>query len=136
MSAPRFPLGGLLLILACQFLGMVLAALSGLPVPGPVLGMLIFFAYLQWQKPSAKASSVRAADGLLANMQLFFIPPGVGIITHFALLRSEWAPALGGFVIGWVAALVVTALTAVLLVHLTRRRGGGGGRRPEGGVAA
>lgn len=125
MSAQRFPLGGLLIILGCQFLGSALVALSGLPVPRAVLGMLIFFAYLQWRRPEASSGSVRAADGLLSNMQLFFIPPGVGIVAHLALLRSEWAATLGGFFAGWAAALIVTAVTAVLLLRLTRRRPAG-----------
>lgn len=121
MSIPRFPLGGLLIILACQFSGLAIAQLSGLPLPGTVLGLLIFLAYLQWRKPDAQASSVRAADGLLANMQLFFIPPGIGIMAHFALLRTQWAAMLGGFFIGWLAALLVTAVTAVLMLRLMRR---------------
>lgn len=121
MSAQRFPLGGLLLILACQLLGTVIVALSGFPVPGAVVGMLIFFAYLQWRAPDVKSTSVRAADGLLANMQLFFIPPGVGIVAHLALLRSEWAAGLGGFFAGWAAAILVTAVTALLFRRLTRR---------------
>ena len=123
MTASRFPLGGLLLILGCQFLGLAIAELSGLPLPGTVVGMLIFFAYLQWQKPEANASCVRAADGLLANMQLFFIPPGVGIITHLALLRSQWVSALGGFFAGGIAALLVTAVTAVVLARVPLRGG-------------
>lgn len=121
MNTQRFPLGGLLLILACQFLGTAIVALSGLPVPGAVVGLLIFFAYLQWRAPAARSSSVRAADGLLANMQLFFIPPGVGIVAHLALLRSEWAAALGGFFASWAAAFIVTALTAALLLRAGRR---------------
>lgn len=127
MSAQRFPLGGLLIILACLFLGSAIAVLSGLPVPGSVLGMLIFLGYLQWRKPGVRSGSVRAADGLLANMQLFFIPPGVGIVAHLALLRAEWAAALGGFFASWAAALLVTALTAVLLLRRP------GGRSPQPG---
>ena len=113
MSAHRFPLGGLLIILACLFLGSAITVLSGLPVPGSVLGMLIFLAYLQWRKPDARSGSVRAADGLLANMQLFFIPPGVGIVAHLALLRTEWLAALGGFFASWVAALVAAVASTL-----------------------
>lgn len=122
MKARGFPLFGLLVILGCQFLGTALAAVTGLPLPGAVIGMLLFFAYLQWRRPAPAASTVRAADGLLANMQLFFIPPGVGILAHLALLRSEWLPAAGGLVIAWVAALVVTAVTAALLMRGRARR--------------
>lgn len=119
--ARRFPLGGLLLILACQFLGTALAALTRVPLPGTVIGLLIFFAYLQWQRPGPEASSVRAADGLLANLQLFFIPAGVGIIAHVALLRAQWVAAVGGLLASWVAALLVTAVTAALLARVGRR---------------
>lgn len=132
MSAPRFPLGGLLIILGCLFLGSAAEAFTGLPVPGAVLGMLLFLAYLQWRKPGAGTGSVRAADGLLANMQLFFIPPGVGIVAHLALLRSEWVAALGGFFASWVAALLVTAVTAVLLLRLRRPGGRAAGAESAG----
>lgn len=113
----RFPLGGFLIILGCQFLGMAIVTLVPVPLPGPVIGMLIFFAYLQWRRPGPDDGSVRAADGLLANMQLFFIPPGAGILAHLVVLRSEWLPALGGFLASWVAALLVTAVTAALLLR-------------------
>lgn len=118
----RFPLGGFLIILGCQFLGIAIAALAPLPLPGTVIGMLIFFAYLQWQRPGPEAGSVRAADGLLANLQLFFIPPGAGIITHLAMVRNEWLPMLGGFLASWVAAALVTGLTAAVLLRLGRKR--------------
>lgn len=119
----RFPLWGLFVIIGCQFLGVGIAEFTGLPLPGTVIGMLLFFAYLQWRRPKDGSSVVRAADGLLANMQLFFIPPGAGIIAHVAVLRSEWVPAVGGFLISWLAALVVTAGTAALLLRLGRSRG-------------
>ena len=124
-KAVQFPLGGLLIILACQWCGSVIVALSGLPLPGAVLGMLIFFVYLQWQQPPPQAGSVRAADGLLAHLQLFFVPPGVGIIAHWALLRNQWLPFVGGLVGGWLVAHLMTAVTAVMLLHLLRRRSRG-----------
>jgi len=39
-------LEALTLILTCQLIGEVMVLVSGLPVPGPVLGMLLLLAWL------------------------------------------------------------------------------------------
>lgn len=118
----RFPFWGLFVVLLCHFAGTTVAAVTALPLPGAVIGLCLFFAYLSWRRPGPGSSEVRAADGLLANMQLFFIPPGVGIVAHLALLRSEWLPAAGGLVASWAAAMIVTAATAALLLRFERLR--------------
>jgi holin-like protein len=113
---------GLLTLLTFQFVGEALRVLTRVPIPGPVLGMVLFLGFLQVRRPSEHSAVVRTADGLLRHMQLFFVPPGVGVLTHLALLRAEWPAALGGFLASWVAALVVTALTAISILSWQRRR--------------
>lgn len=113
---------GLLGILVCQFLGETIRVLTQLPIPGPVLGLLLFFAYLQLRRPGANAAVVRTADGLLQHMQLFFVPPGVGVVAYLTTLTRQWPAALGGFLASWVAALVVTAVTAAALLGWQQRR--------------
>jgi holin-like protein len=115
-------LGGLLGLFSFQFLGEVIRVLTHVPIPGPVLGLLLFFGYLQLRRPSEQAAVVRTADGLLRHMQLFFVPPGVGVLVHLGLLRAEWPAAVGGFLVSWVAAVLVTALTAAAILTGQRRR--------------
>lgn len=112
-------LGGLILILACQVAGVFTAATLGLPVPGPVVGMVAFLGVLLWRKPAADARELAPADGLLKILALLFVPAGVGVVVHLPELLSQWLPALVGVVASWFVALTGTAGLAVLM----RRRG-------------
>lgn len=98
---------GLTVLLLCQVLGEVVVEATKLPVPGPVVGMVLLFGWLQWRRPAAGAGTLRAADGLLKHLQLFFVPAGVGVVAYAALLRDE-ALSLGVALVGsWLAGLVV-----------------------------
>lgn len=79
-------LQGLAWLLMCQSAGEVLVRLTQLRLPGPVVGMLLLLALLQW--PRVRASVGAAADALLSHLSLLFVPVGVGVMMHFALLSQ------------------------------------------------
>lgn len=70
-------LEALTLILVCQLIGEVMVAATGLPVPGPVFGMLLLLGWL-FLRGGVSKSVGRVADGLLAHFSLLFVPAGVG----------------------------------------------------------
>lgn len=111
---------GLLLILACQLAGEAVVAVTGLPVPGPVVGMLLFLLVLALRRPAPDAPESRAAEALLTHLSMLYVPAGVGVITLLALLRAEWLATVGGLVLGWLAALLAAAFTAAVLLRWTR----------------
>lgn len=115
-------LGGLLLILVCQLVGEFVVRALGLPLPGPVAGLVLFLAWLLVRRPSEDAAEVRAATGLLAYLPLFFVPPGVGILVYGPELLAHWLPVTVGLVVSWAVALLVTGAVASVFV---RRRVGG-----------
>ncbi len=102
-------LPSLALLLACQLAGEVVARLFGLPVPGPVIGMVLLFAGL-----NAVSRPVRAlqhtADGMLAHLSLLFVPAGVGIVQYVGLIADEWLPVGASLVGSTVLTIVVTGL--------------------------
>lgn len=98
---------GLTALVLCQVVGEVVVALTHLPVPGPVVGMVLLFGWLQWRKPGDDAGIVRASVGLLRHLQLLFVPAGVGVLTHVAVLRSEAVPIGVSLVVSWCVALAV-----------------------------
>jgi holin-like protein len=118
-------LEAILLIFSCQLAGEAGARLLGLPVPGPVIGMVLLFAGLQarraWRPQSAPATELPVgivSAFLLAHLSLLFVPAGVGIISH--------VPTLLAHGVGLVAALVVStalslAVTALVFARLSRR---------------
>ncbi len=103
-------------LLAFQLLGEALAHASGVPVPGPVIGMaLLFFA---WPRlPRLHERLGRVADALLANFGLLFVPAGVGVMLHAGLIALWWAPLLAAIV----ASSAVTMVAAAWLFQRLRR---------------
>ena len=98
---------GLAALLACQFFGEVLVALTGLPVPGAVVGMVLLLGWLQWRRPAPEAGVVRAGDALLKHLQLFFVPAGVGVVVYLGVLRDDALPVTVSLVGSWLAGLLV-----------------------------
>lgn len=112
---------GLLVILACQLAGELVVRATGLPVPGPVVGLVVFFVLLRLRRPGPDDPSVTVARALLRHLSLLFVPAGVGVITMLALLAAQWPAAVGGLLLGWLAAFVAAALTAVALMRFSRQ---------------
>lgn len=98
---------GLLWLLGCQVVGEVIVRVSGMPVPGPVLGMVVLFVLLQWRRPAPDAPVLRTSDALLRHLQLFFVPAGVGIVVYLGVLRADAVPILGAIAVSWLVALLV-----------------------------
>ena len=118
-------LASLSLILLCQLIGEAVVRGLGLPLPGPVLGLLLLlilllardqFALLA-RGPLRNDVVESASKGLLAHLSLLFVPAGVGVVQKLDLLASH------GIAITLVLALsvVVTLLATVLTFRLVSR---------------
>jgi len=109
-------LGWFTIILCCQLAGELFVTALALPFPGPVAGMALLFAGLVF-RGSIPEDLGKTGDALLSNLSLLFVPAGVGIMAHFALLANEW-PVLS---VALVASTCITvAVTAALMVFLKR----------------
>lgn len=112
---------GLTWLLAFQVAGELIVQLTGLPVPGPVVGMLLLFCWLRWRDPGEEAAVVRAGSGLLRHLQLLFVPAGVGITAYASDLAESWLPIVVAMFGSWFVALVVVGWGAVALERLLGR---------------
>ena len=108
----------LTLILLCQLAGEVTTRALGLPVPGPVLGMVLLWALMGAYAPLAEM--VRpVAEGILRHLSLLFVPAGVGIVGHLQVLGPQ-AFALGlAILISTMLAIAAGALAFVAVARLT-----------------
>ncbi|MBV0933398.1 CidA/LrgA family protein [Marinobacterium weihaiense] len=109
-------LAGLLLLLVCQLLGEWIVLAAGLPVPGPVMGMVLLLAGLI-AHGKVPATIRTPAEGLLRHLALLFVPAGVGLMVHAELIAAEWLVILTSLVVSTVVTVLVTAL---VLKRLTR----------------
>lgn len=123
-------IAALTLLLVFQLAGEVITRALDLPIPGPVLGMGLFFLFLMLRGgPSEELR--KTAGGLLQHLSLLFIPAGTGIVLYGELIAAEWLPIVAALVGSTALAIVVTALVLDALVK--RRRADAdseGGARP------
>jgi len=113
-------LSALTLILTCQLAGELITRFLGLPVPGPVAGMVILFALLAL-KGAVPEDVGAVADGLLRNLALLFVPAGVGIMAHLGLIGQDWLP-ISVAVVG--STLATIAVTGLIMSRLARPQAG------------
>lgn len=114
-------LRGLLALLGCQILGEAAVRVTGLEVPGPVVGMVLFLVVLRVRRPAEDAALVAAPALLLRHLQLLFVPAGVGIIVHLDRLRADAVPLAAGLWISWLLGLAVTGFVVAGLFRIQRR---------------
>ena len=116
----------LTLIFACQLAGEVIARLLGLPVPGPVLGMVILFVALVIRGHVPDDVGV-VTGGLLQNLSLLFVPAGVGVMLHAGLLVQNWLAVSAALMASVVITIAVTGLAMSWM-----KRFAAAGDEPEG----
>jgi holin-like protein len=102
-------LGYLTVIFCCQLAGELIVAASGLPIPGPVIGMAILFAGLLY-RGSLPPDLAAVAGLLLNNLSMLFVPAGVGVMLHISLLSRELLSISVALVVSTSLAIAITGL--------------------------
>lgn len=106
------------IILALALAGEGISRLSGLPVPGSIMGMLLLLILLKTKVLRVEQVS-EVTDFLLAHINFFFIPVGVGIMVSYKYLEGHY---LAGITLILVTTVVVMAVSGGVTEILARRR--------------
>ena len=106
----------LAILLMFQFAGEMMRAVTGLPVPGPVIGMVLLLIALLAKLP-VPAGIHATSRKLLAYLGLLFVPAGAGVVTRLPMIGAHWLP----IVIAVVGSTIITmVITAVVMRGLER----------------
>ncbi len=95
------------ILFGCLALGELIVYLTHISLPSSIIGMLILalLLKLKW----VKLEWVKGlADFLVANIGLFFVPPGVALMLYFKLIKQEIFPILGATVLSTLIVLIAT----------------------------
>ena len=102
---------GLTLLLLFQLCGEFISRVFDLPIPGNVLGMGLLLLCLMMNLVDIKWFE-EAADVLLSNLALFFVPAGVGVMVYGDLIAAEWLPISVAMVLSTFVVMAVTGKLA------------------------
>lgn len=102
---------GLTFLLIFQLCGEFVSRVLDLPIPGNVLGMGFLLLALMVGLVDVK-SLEEAAELLLSNMALFFVPAGVGVMVYGDLIAAEWLPISVAMVLSTFVVMAVTGKLA------------------------
>lgn len=111
----------LAILLSCQLVGEIIARGSGLPVPGPVLGMALLLGLLL-AIPPLKDFLARTTQTLLGHLSLLFVPAGVGVVAHLDKLAQYGLGLLVALVVSTLLALIASVLTFRAVARLMGER--------------
>ena len=78
----------LCIILSFQLIGEVATRGLGLPLPGPVLGLMLLVISCSL-RPSLAGLLRPVTTTILGNLSLFFVPAGVGVVAHLGEFREN-----------------------------------------------
>jgi len=122
-------IASLSLILLCQLAGEVFVRGIGLPMPGPVIGLMLLLLLLLMRDrfavlargPLQGGGVETTSAGLLANLSLLFVPAGVGVVQKLDLIVHHGIAFLGVLAISVLITLLVTVGTFLLASRLMMR---------------
>jgi putative effector of murein hydrolase LrgA (UPF0299 family) len=115
-------LPSLAVLLVCQLAGEAVVRSAGLPIPGPVVGMVVLFALMTSGAPLPLLTR-DTADGILRHLSLLFVPAGVGVVNNLDRLGSYGLRLIFVVVASTVIALATTALTFAGVARLIGESG-------------
>ena len=107
-----------LALVALQYFGELVADVTGLPVPGVVVGILLLLAALalrgRWFPAGEPIPTPlnRLAQGLHDHFGLLFVPAGAGVVANFDRLLATAPALLAAVLLSTAVTIAVTALIA------------------------
>ena len=91
----------------CLALGELAVALTAIPLPSSIIGMLLLtlFLRLRW----VKLHHIKGlSDLLISNLGLFFIPPSIAIMDYLDTIKANFWGIMGVIVISTILVIAST----------------------------
>lgn len=82
-----------IIIFGIYLLGVLITDITGVPIPGNVIGMVILFLLLYLKVIKVEQIST-ISNFFLEHLAFFFIPAGVGLISSFSVIKNIWLQLL------------------------------------------
>jgi holin-like protein len=102
-------LAGFLSLIGCQLLGELIQRALGLPLPGPVIGMLILFVGLCIHGDVPKDLEI-GSQRLIELLPMLLMAPAAGVFFLGAGFADQWPAFIAAVTLGTLCTLVFCGL--------------------------
>lgn len=102
-------LKNLFLILVTIVIGDALTRRLGLPIPGPILGLLMFGTLFVW-RGTPDATMAKTFDHVIPHAPLLFVPAGAGVVAYLDVIAPALVAIVSVVTLGTAAALLVAGV--------------------------
>lgn len=102
------------IILAILLLGEGIRLMTGISIPGTVIGMVLLFLALMTKFIRLEQID-HVTKFLLDHLAFLFVPAGVGLISSLEIIGGSWLPILVIVLVSTVLVIGVTGWTVQLL---------------------
>ena len=99
-----------LIILGIYLAGEIMSSMLKLPIPGNILGMILFFILLCTKIVKLTQIS-NVTNFLLNHLAFFFIPAGVGLMSSAGIIKTTWLQLIVVCIISTIVIIGVTGIT-------------------------
>lgn len=107
-------MAAIFLLVLLQLIGESVVQLSGLPVPGAIIGLVLLYVILLWRGQVSDEMS-RTSGFLLQNLGVLFVPAGVGVIAYLPLIAAQWWVILLVLLVSVCTTIAITGLVVTRL---------------------
>jgi holin-like protein len=112
----------LAILLAFQCVGELISHFTRIPVPGPVIGMVLFLCVLS-AAPALAQEVEYVSRGLLNHLSLLFVPAGVGVMVLADDMKGQLLAISIAIIVSTILSIAVAALVAgALMARLERKQ--------------
>src|ERR1700719_443258 len=102
------------LIIVLQLIGESIVQVSGLRVPGAIIGLVLLYVILVLRGEIPDEMS-RTSGFLLQNLGVLFVPAGVGVIAYLPMIATQWWSILLVLLVSVTATIAITGLVVTWL---------------------
>lgn len=114
-------IGAIAQLFVCLLLGETIHRLTGVPLPGSVIGLGVLLVWLGLVRRERPGLGLVSA-WLTAHLSIMLLPPALGVVEQGSLLSHYGLGIVVAVVISTLLTLAVTAWVFVGVVRLTERR--------------
>ncbi|MCI5725664.1 CidA/LrgA family protein [Fusobacterium sp.] len=110
-----------IILFIINYIGIIISKVFKLPIPGTIIGMVLFFILL-YTKVLKVEKVENAVAVLILNMTILFMPPAVRILDNIHFLDGQFIKVIILIILTTLITMGTTGKIVQIMIELTEKR--------------